>query len=111
MSYALIDKLLSSFDELERCIALTKEVLSKKKGIPENVIQRVNKYSEIVAKQRALTEELVTHLANQNWEEVTRNVKLINALSAMIREDAQAILSGDLSLIENRIEENKLEVS
>ncbi len=110
MSHALIEKLLASFDELDRCIALTREVLSKRDGISENIIQRVNKYSEIVSKQRQFTEELKAHLAVQNWTEVSRHVKLINALSSMIREDAQAILSGDLSLIENRIEENKLEV-
>jgi len=29
----------------------------------------------------------------KNWDEVTRNVTLINGLSAMIRDDAKAILT------------------
>ncbi len=90
----LVNKLLESFDELERCIVMTKEVLSKKGGVPEDVINRVNQYSDIVLKQRALASELRDYLDEQNWEEVGRHVRLINGLSSMIRDDAQAILIG-----------------
>jgi hypothetical protein len=94
MSDALVDKLLESFDELDRCIAVTKEVLGNKKGVPEDVVSRVDQYSDIVSKQRSLAEELRSHISGQNWSEVARHVKLINGLSTMIRDDAQAILSG-----------------
>ena len=94
MSDSLVDKLLESFDELDRCIVVTKEVLEQKQGVPSDVIDRVNQYSQIVAKQRGLAQVLRSHLDQQNWEEVSRHVKLINGLSSMIRDDAQAILSG-----------------
>ena len=94
MSEKLIDKLLESFDELDRCISVTKSVLEHKKGVPGEVIDRVNQYTEIVGKQRGLAVELRGFIANQNWDEVARHVKLINGLSTMIRDDAQAILSG-----------------
>ncbi len=94
ISETLVDKLLESFDELDRCISVTRQILSQKEGVPGDVINRVNQYSDIVAKQRSLADELRGHLLGQNWEEVGRHVKLINGLSAMIRDDAQAILSG-----------------
>ena len=94
MSETLVNKLLESFDELERCIEMTKDVLSQKEGVPADVVARVHQYSDIVAKQRVLAVDLRTHLSSQNWEEVGRHVRLINGLSTMIRDDAQAILTG-----------------
>jgi hypothetical protein len=94
MSEALVSKLLESFDELERCISVTRQVLSNKENVPADVIARVNQYAGIVAKQRILAKELQSFIDSQNWEEVTRHVKLINGLSSMIREDAQSILAG-----------------
>ncbi len=94
MSESLVDKLLKSFDDLDRCITVTRDVLTTKQGVPEDVVQRVNQYADIVRKQRDLALSLRSHLSTQNWEEVTRHVRLINGLSSMIRDDAQAILSG-----------------
>lgn len=94
MSDTLVTKLLESFDELERCIAVTREVLAQKDGVPVDVLSRVSQYGEIVAKQRKLAVELRAHLLRQDWEEVGRHVKLINGLSSMIRDDAQSILLG-----------------
>lgn len=94
MSDTLVNKLLESFDELERCIEMTKGVLAQKNGVPEDIVERVHQYSDIVIKQRGLALELKSHLTTQNWSEVGRHVKLINGLSSMIRDDAQAILSG-----------------
>ena len=94
MSELLVNKLLESFDELDRCISVTQQVLSSREEVPSDVIRRVNQYSEIVAKQRLLAVELKRFLADQNWDEVARHVRLINGLSGMIRDDAQAILAG-----------------
>ncbi len=96
MSELLIGKLLDSFNELEKCIVYTKDVLSKKDGVSDDVLSRVNNYFEIVNKQRALTEELREHMKSQNWDEVTRHIKIINGLSSMIKEDAQAILTSTI---------------
>ena len=94
MSVALVNKLLESFDELVRCIGITRQTLSVKPGVPEDVLARVETYSGIVKKQRSLATELRNHIATQNWEEVGRHVRLINGLSSMIRDDAQSILAG-----------------
>lgn len=94
MSEVLVTRLLKSFDELDKCIELTKDVLSQKSEVPADVIQRVEQYSSIVNKQRGLAFRLRGFISEENWEEVSRHVKLINGLSTMIRDDAQAILSG-----------------
>jgi len=92
MSNPLVDKLLSSFDELERSISVTKDNLSVKPGVPADVLERLNQYSDIVSKQRDLAQELRGHIEAARWEEVARAVKVINGLSSMIRDDAQQIL-------------------
>lgn len=94
MSLELVEKLVQSFDDLENCIAITKKVLDKKQGVPADVIARVGQYSDIVVKQRNLATDLQDYLNREDWEEVARHIKIINGLSAMIREDAQAILAG-----------------
>lgn len=94
MSIALVQKLLESFDELDHCIEVTKDLLSSKEGVPADVISRVTQYSGIVNKQRVLAENLKKFIQNEDWNEVARYVKLINGLSAMIRDDAQSILAG-----------------
>ncbi len=94
MSQNMVEKLMESFDKLANCISVTSEVLARRSDVPKEVVERVNQYSDIVSKQRSLTGELREHLATSNWSEVTRHVRLINGLSAMIRDDAQDILSG-----------------
>ena len=93
MSSVLVEKLVKSFDELERCIKLTLDVFEQRDGVPEDVVARVKQYNAIVAKQRELATELERHIDAQNWKEVARLVRVINGLSGMIRDDAQSILS------------------
>lgn len=93
MSSALVEKLMKSFDELDRCISLTLTVFSQKEDVPDEVVARVKQYSSIVIKQRSLASELEAHVSAQNWREVSRVVKVINGLSGMIRDDAQSILN------------------
>ncbi|MCB9030609.1 MAG: hypothetical protein H6619_06115 [Deltaproteobacteria bacterium] len=93
MSHSIIDRLFSSFSDLERAIGSAKETLEQKEYVPEQIIERVASYDNILAKQRRLAKELCTHINSGNWDEVSRHVNLINGLSAMIRDDARAILS------------------
>ena len=108
MSESLITKLVESFDELERCIEVTKRVLGSKEEVPSEVLARVEQYSSVVLKQRQLAKELQVHIQDQNWEEVGRHVRLINGLSGMIRDDAQAILKGTVEPSPESAEEQLL---
>jgi len=92
MSATLIEKLLESFHKLDDCISVTREVLSTKDDVSSDVLQRVEQYSQIVEKQRHLAMKLKSHLASRDWDEVGRHIRLINALSSMIRDDAEEIL-------------------
>jgi hypothetical protein len=94
----IIQKLFQSFDELERCISVTQDVLATKDGVPEEVSNRISQYPSIVEKQRELAKGLESHIASENWLEVNRIVRVINGLSSMIRDDAREILAGALSL-------------
>ena len=89
----IINRLFSSFTELEQAIAGARETLAEKESVPDHVIERLASYDGILAKQRQLATKLCDSINAGDWDEVSRQVGLINGLSAMIRDDARAILS------------------
>ncbi len=93
MSNHIIDRLFTSFEDLEHAIISAKRTLLQKGNVPDSVLQRLSSYDGILDRQRALARDLCGHINNNNWTEVNRHVSLINGLSAMIRDDARAILS------------------
>lgn len=92
MELSIIDRLFASFGELESAISKARTTLHRRGTIPENVLERLDSYDAILAKQRSLATVLCTAISQKDWEQVTRNVELINGLSGLIRKDAQAIL-------------------
>lgn len=92
MSFPLIEKLVASFDQLDSCIGTTLEAFKQSEDVPTDVINRVQQYSLVVLRQRSLVKDLETSLVNQDWHEVSRLVKIMNGLSAMIKDDALCIL-------------------
>ncbi len=89
----IIERLYASFSDLEQAIHSAKATLATKTKVPDEVMTRLNSYDGILLKQRLLANDLRVHMAKGNWNEVARHVSLINGLSAMIRDDARAILS------------------
>ena len=102
----IINRLFKSFEELETAISSAKQTLETKENVPEEVVKRLRSYDNILEKQRGLAQELCGHIAAGNWDEVARHVGLINGLSAMIRDDARAILSS-LSLNSDSAEDTE----
>ena len=94
MKKIVIRRLFQSFVELERAIVSATATLAGKSNPPKELIERIRQYEEILDKQRTLATVLCGHAALGNWPEVQRHVKLINALSLMIRDDAREVLSG-----------------
>ncbi len=88
-----IQKLLSSFDELERAILSARDTFSRTVVPPAGMLERIQVYETILAKQRSLADELCRHVTLGDWQEVSRHVQLINGLSSMIRDDAKEILA------------------
>ena len=89
----IVNRLFVSFTELESAIHSAKDTLKQRTAVPPEVIERLNSYDGILAKQRALANTLCENIKSGDWDEVSRKVNLINGLSAMIRDDARAILS------------------
>ncbi len=102
----IINRLYRSFEELEVAISSAKKTLQAKSNVPESVIERINSYDGILDKQRKLAQKLCLFINEGDWDEVARHVGLINGLSAMIRDDARAILSS-LALNSDHAEENE----
>ena len=93
MSNHIIERLFTSFGDLEHAIDSAKRTMLEKGNVPQAVMARLESYDGILEKQRNLARKLCEHINANNWAEVTRHVSLINGLSAMIRDDARAILS------------------
>ena len=93
MQSNIIERLFLSFEELETAITSAKKTLAKREVVPTAIMRRLNSYDGILVKQRVLAQTLCEHINNCNWDEVSRHVNLINGLSAMIRDDARAILT------------------
>lgn len=89
----IVNRLFTSFQELEAAIMSAKNTLASKAAVPADVLKRLNSYDEILASQRKYASTLDEHIKAGNWTEVPRLVNLINSLSGMIRDDARAILS------------------
>ena len=93
MESNILERLFASFTELETAIGKARETFKSRTSIPQNVVKRLESYDTILAKQRSLAVSLCEAISRKNWDEVNRNVGLINGLSAMIRDDAKAILA------------------
>lgn len=89
----IINRLFKSFEELETAISSAKRTLETKENVPTEVVERLHSYDDILEKQRGLAQELCGYIDAGDWDQVGRLVGLINGLSAMIRDDARAILS------------------
>ena len=94
MKHNIVNKLLDSFNELERAITTARATLEEGENPPKEILAHIESYEEILEKQRSLATALCGYASMGNWEEVSRHVRLINGLSAMSRDDAREVLSG-----------------
>jgi hypothetical protein len=106
MESNIIERLFASFSELEMAISKARNTFKSRSSIPDTVVRRLESYDTILAKQRSLAVTLCEAISRKNWDEVNRNVTLINGLSAMIRDDAKAILEA-VSAPEDAVSEDE----
>jgi hypothetical protein len=109
MESNIVERLFASFTELEVAINKARDTFKTRPSIPDTVIRRLESYDSILAKQRSLAVSLCEAISRKNWDEVNRNVGLINGLSVMIRDDAKAILAAVAA--KDEIEQNELDES
>lgn len=105
MKPIVIKKLFQSIGELETAISKARTSFTGKGEAAEEVLDRIKYYENILNKQKRLTNDLCSFAMKGDWAEVNRHVKLINALSLMIRDDARELLSPvPLRSVETEIE-------
>lgn len=92
MRQIVINRLFESFTQLEKAVNQARESLESQSNPPEEVLERIDNYENVLRRQRELAFELCRFAHNKEWEEVTRHIRLINGLSTMIRDDAKEIL-------------------
>jgi len=92
MQSGIIERLFASFSELESAIEKARGTLGQRESVPSSVMIRLESYDSILGKQRNLAVGHCEAITKKDWDEVSRHVSLINGLSAMIRDDAKAIL-------------------
>jgi predicted short-subunit dehydrogenase-like oxidoreductase (DUF2520 family) len=106
MENNIIERLFSSFTDLETAIESAKKTLRTKDHVPGEILARLDSYDGILAKQRGLAASLCECINKGDWDEVNRHVGLINGLSALIRDDARAILSALVPVGKESVEDD-----
>ena len=91
----VISRIFESFQELERALKAARVALEKFENPDPQVIERLNQYEQILEKQKTLATALCGYASLNNWDQVTRHIKMINGLSTMIRDDARELLLGE----------------
>ncbi len=93
MKTQVFDRLFSSIQRLSDAIVTARnaaESMSEDQRVP--LLQRLDSYQEMLDKQEASAFELYRNASRGRWTEVSRHIKIINALSSMIRDDAREII-------------------
>lgn len=93
MKPIVLKKLFQSVNELESAIGKARESFSPRGESGKEVLDRIRHYEDILEKQKKLIASLCECAMRNDWQEVSRHVKLINAYSLLIRDDARELLS------------------
>jgi len=93
MTNQIVERLLLLFQDLESAIQNSKKLIAEKENPSAELLERVATYSEILAKQRLIAEELPALIEKSDWLAVTHSIKQINELTLMIRDDAREAIS------------------
>lgn len=89
---SVIQKLSGSFANLERAITGAKERLCDNPNVAAGVVERIAQYEVVLAKQKSIADSLAESFAKEDFNEISRQINLINGLSSMIIEDAKQII-------------------
>jgi hypothetical protein len=93
MSDDIIGRLLNSFQILGDAINNARENLTARANIRQEVLQRLDSYTDLLKKQRDVAHDLEPLIAQGQWQDVSQKIALINGLLDMIRTDARDVLA------------------
>ena len=86
-----MSKLEQSIQHLEISVTAAREKIAQKYGVKHPTVVRLDGYFPSILGQKKYVQELSKALENQNEDEVSRLVSIINSISLMIKEDARDI--------------------
>lgn len=92
MSNLAVKRLFDSLAELEGAVTLVKRYFPKESAQYGEVADRIQNYEDVITKQKSLVKALCMHIARENWQEVSRHMRLISGFSATIHEDVKELV-------------------
>ena len=85
---AHIIKVLNSFNALDSVLQRARCIIETQEMSNPHLMLRLEKYEEILRKQREVAKSLRLHLKNKNWVAVCKDIRVMKGLSLMIHDDA-----------------------
>jgi hypothetical protein len=93
MKPQVFDRLFTSIRRLSEAIATARKAAEEMSAEKRStLLARLDSYQEMLDKQESCAYELYRSASHGRWTEVSRQIKIINALSGMIRDDAREII-------------------
>lgn len=91
--YEILVRLTHAVFDLEDAIASAKQTLESKPSYPEHAMVRLNHYQNIVHQQKLAFPVITKLIRDSRYAELSLEVRRVNALSELIREDAKELLT------------------
>jgi len=81
-------RVFNSFNALDDALQKAKDIVQAEEMSHPALMLRIEKYEEILNKQREVAESLRQHMKSKNWAAVRKEMKVMSGLSILMREDA-----------------------
>ena len=81
-------RVFNSFNALDSALQKAKDIVLTQEMAHPALMLRIEKYEEILNKQREVAQSLRQHMKSKNWAAVRKEMKVMSGLSVMMREDA-----------------------
>jgi len=86
------ERIIQSINELENAVHKAKRGIARLKPSRVELAQRLECYTELLAKQRVLAQSLFRYADSGDWDQVKRYAELIRGSSTLIQIDIQTII-------------------
>lgn len=91
-SYETFKQLAQAVFQLEDAIISAKNTIQSKSHYPPEAIERLDHYMEMVEQQKSAFPSIMKCLTERNFGELSIEIRRVNALSEMIKDDAKELL-------------------
>lgn len=81
-------RVFDSFSALDNALQKAKVIVQTQEMSHSGLMSRIEKYEEILSKQREVAKSLRQHMKSKNWVAVHKEIRIMGGLSMMMREDA-----------------------